>query len=532
MKKTHFIAGMSAALMLTGLLVSCGNKVADDDQTLQIFCVDAGYKTEWCQQIKDKFKEQDWVKEKYPNLKIVVQTSDNQTYGRTRMDAGRSSNTIDLFFDMGLMDYDGSDDLLDLTDVVYETQVPGESILYKDKISKSYYEAFKFDGKSNPAKKNHHFFSPWAGGMCGILYNATFFNDLGYTVPNTTDELTAICNAYQQTGTEASPKYSFIQGNDESYFNYLFDIFWTQYQSKQGYTNFNEGIDDDTYSKNIFKQKGRLEALKVYEDLVSYSHHYVNPASISKGFAVAQGMFLKGESLMNVNGDWFVSETKSMRDKLSVEYDIRMMKTPVVSSIIEVVPDGSIADDAELSALIKAIDAHQPALSGTGYEVTQDDYNYVLEARSVTYSIGAGHHAAIPSYASAKEVAVDFIRFMATDVAQDTYIKATDGASLPFNYDLKTKNPELFNEIDPLHKERLDYFADTYIKPDTLKSRYSFPLIKYGGVDTFRLPNGYDFFVQMGKQSNPKTAQQYYDETISYWTDEKWNDALERAGLK
>lgn len=535
MKNKHLLTLSTLALTTAALLSGCGNKVKDDENTLEIFVVNAGYKTAWCYSIKDAFIQQDYIKEKFPNLNVVIHESDNQQYGKTRLDAGKSSNTIDLFFDIGLIEYNGKEDLLDITDSVYNAKVPGEEVLFKDKISKSYYDSFKYDGQSDPAKKDHLFFAPWAGGMTGILYNSKFYNDCGYTVPNTTDELLAICADYKSK----HEGYSFLQGNDEGYFNYLFDVFWTQYQSIEGYDNFWNGIDDGARSRNIFRQKGRLEALKVYENLVKYSNGYVNPNSINQNFATAQQLFLKGQSLMNVNGDWFVSEMKDVRQKIekvnpqTKDYVIKMMKTPIISAIKDVLPGKTVESDAELSALVKAIDAHNTSLTGEGYNVSQIDYDYVKEARSITYSIGAGHQACIPSYAKAKDLAVEFIRFMATDQAQEIYIRATDGASMPFSYDLKAKNPTLFNEIDILHQDRINYFADTFVVPHTLKDKYLYPLCHYGNVDTFRLSNGYDFFTQMGKESGAKTAQQYYDETITYWSQEgKWDTALESAGLK
>ena len=78
----------------------------------------------------------------------------------------------------------------------------------------------------------------------------------------------------------------------------------------------------------------------------------------------------------------------------------------------------------------------------------------------------------------------------------------------------------------------MNYFADTFINPYTLPNKYLFPLIKYGGVDTFRLPNGYDFFTQMGKEVDFTTPDKYWNDTINYWTDDKWNSALEASGLK
>jgi hypothetical protein len=119
---------------------------------------------------------------------------------------------------------------------------------------------------------------------------------------------------------------------------------------------------------------------------------------------------------------------------------------------------------------------------------------------------------------------------MATDKAQDAYIKATDGASLPFNYNLKEKNPTLFNEIDPLHQDRINYVTSSFTNAYTLPSKYNFPLNKYGHVDAFYLSNGYDFFTKIRKDG--KEPQKYYDDTIAYYTDTVWNETLRNAGLR
>ena len=204
-----------------------------------------------------------------------------------------------------------------------------------------------------------------------------------------------------------------------------------------------------------------------------------------------------------------------------------MMRTPIVSDIIELCE--TIEDDAELSALISAIDAEDASLSGEGYSVNQFDYDRVKAARGVVSSLGTAHQMVVPSYALAKDPAVDFIRFMATTEAQNAYIEATDGASLPFEYDLQESNPELYANIDPLHQERIAYLNSDYLKPYTLPSRFNFPLLKYGGVDAFYLSDGYDFFDKI--RNDGKTPNDYYEETINYYTEENWNKALERAGL-
>ena len=528
MKKnlTKVLVGVSALAVLSGTLIGCRRK-KDNPNNLDIYITNAGYRYEWVSAIKDLFLEEDWVQEKYPKLNVTIYQNDDQNYTETIMDAGKSSNRFDLMFGMNLAKFNGSEDVADLTDEVYNKEIPGTNTLFKDAIFQSYLQSYEYYPKGNHTGDPKYYFAPWAGGMDGIIYNEFFFNENSYKVPNTTDELVSICNDYHNKG-----KYCFIQGNDENYFNSLFDIFWGQYQSIEGFINFWNGIDDGALSKGIFEQKGRLEALKVFDQLVH--NNFVSEDSDFQNFMSNQRQFLKGKSLMNVNGDWFVSEMKEIKedikknDPVSAQYSFKMMRTPIISSIINLCD--TIDDDTELSALITAIDKDDPKLIGTGYDVSQEDYDKIKEARSVVTSHGSTHQAIIPIYALRKDAAIDFLRFMATSKAQDAYIKATDGASLPFSYDLKTKNPTLYNEIDPLHQDRITYLNSEFIKPYSLPSKYNFPLNKYGGVDAFYLSGGYDFFTKMRKDN--KKPNTYYDETIAYYTDERWEDVLRRAGLK
>ena len=526
---------LGTALLLSATSLSgCGS--TDDPNTLEIYIVNAGYRYEWAHSIRDLFLEQDWVKEKYPDLKITIYQNDDQGYADTLLRAGQSSNRFDLLIALNLIGYAGTDDILDLTDCVYNTYIPGTTTKFIDVSFQSYLDSFAYVPKGGSAKNARYYFAPWAGGMNGIIYNASFFEDYDYEVPNTTDELIAIADDFHAKtykGNDSdTDQFVFIQGKDESYFDQLFDIWWAQYQGIQGYFDYFNGVDDGSLSRNIFKQQGRLKSLEVMHELVGNNNHYVSPKTSYQNFMSNQRAFLKGDALFNVNGDWFVSEMKSIREDIienrpDLNYSFKMMKTPVLSDVIELCD--SIDSDAELSALIDAIDNESTALTGTGYEVTRDDFEKIKEARGVVSSLGTNHTIAIPSYALAKDPAVDFVRFMATEEAQDAYIRATNGASLPFKYNLTESNPDLFNEIDPLHQDRISYLNSTYLEPFTLPSRFNFPLLRYGGVDAFYLPSGYDFFSKM-KDDN-KLPQTYYDETIEHYTQQVFEEACRKAGL-
>ncbi len=73
------------------------SKVSNDPQTLQIYVGEFGYGTEWLANIVADFKEEDWVKAKYPDLSIpALQSNSEKSYAADQITSGKTS--IDLFF--------------------------------------------------------------------------------------------------------------------------------------------------------------------------------------------------------------------------------------------------------------------------------------------------------------------------------------------------------------------------------------------------------------------------------------------------
>ena len=143
MKAKKLITAMSsifmAGLALTTAGCGGGGSTAGDINTLEIFCVDAGYGVEWVDDMVALFKQQAWVQEKYPELVVTVSSNDDQTFAQSRLDAGAKANSLDLLFGMNMWGYAGEgSNALDLTEVVYTQKVPGEDVLYKDKLDASY----------------------------------------------------------------------------------------------------------------------------------------------------------------------------------------------------------------------------------------------------------------------------------------------------------------------------------------------------------------------------------------------------------
>lgn len=525
MKLKRIVSFLSLAVICVSAfgLGAC-KKTKDTEQTLEIYCTDAGYGVEWVNDTIELFKAQSWVKEKYPELNVLFTSNDDQTFASARLDAGAKSNTFDLLFGMNMWGYAGEgSNALDLTESVYNTTVPGEDIKYKDKMMNSYLVSNSYV----KGGAESYYTTSWASGMNTILYNEDLLEANNLKVPNTTDELIKLCADYKAKGASDS-HYSFIQSYDADYFNYLFPIWWAQYEGVQGYKNFFSGIHNNTYSIRIFEQKGREYALEVYEALLDYDKGYLNPESKNQKFVIAQTMFLDGEALMHVNGDWFVNE---MKDVIAKKGDkaptIKTMPLPIISKLGTKLG----ITDAELSALVTYVDklnygetATLPSFASTTGYTKEEVVDAVKEARGIVHSVGANCHSVIPSYAKGKEVAIDFLRFMATDIALETYMKTTDGSRLPFEY---TPSKELYNSFSKTAQSRLDYLQGKN-GTNTLISPMYFPLVRYGELKPFLYENYYQTFSIANNEETPATYMKNCKDT---WDEKKFNAALSAAGL-
>lgn len=525
MKTKRIVSLLSIAAIGAQMIgfVGCG-KPKDTEQTLEIYCTDAGYGVEWVNDIIELFKAESWVKEKYPELNVLFTSNDDQTFASARLDAGAKSNTFDLLFGMNMWGYSGAgSNALDLTESVFNSTVPGETILYKEKMEDSYLTSNRY----TKGGAESYYTTSWASGMSSILYNEDLLKANGLKVPNTTDELIQLCADYKAKGASNS-HYSFLQSYDADYFNYLFHIWWAQYEGVQGYENFFNGIHNNTYSIRIFEQKGREYALEVFEALLDYDKGYLNPESKNQKFVIAQSMFLDGESLMHVNGDWFVNEMKDVIGRMGDKAPtIKTMRMPIISKLGEKLG----ITDAELSSLVEYVDklndgeeATVPTVTSTTGYTQEEVVAAVMEARGVVHSVGANCHSVIPSYAKGKDVAIDFLRFMATDKALETYMKTTDGSRLPFKY---TPSQALYDSFSETAQSRLDYLQGKN-GTKTLVSPMYFPLVRYGELKPFLYENYYQTFSLANNEETPASFMKNCKDT---WDEKKFNAALSAAGL-
>ena len=116
-----------------------------------------------------------------------------------------------------------------------------------------------------------YFCVPWVTGMQGMVYNRTMFEEYGWEVPNTTDDLLVLCDEIVADG-----EVPFIFTSKENYWTcMMFLLWWGQYEGADNYANSIRDLsapipmrpEDEReydYSNEVFAQTGRLRSWKPF----------------------------------------------------------------------------------------------------------------------------------------------------------------------------------------------------------------------------------------------------------------------------
>lgn len=504
----------------------CKEKIPDNENTLEMFICDFGYGTQWLEDMAEAFSNEKWVKDKYPELYIPeIATMADQNAAVSRVSAGAGTNTADLLFTCS--NYGAADFVKRGTPSNYENLytffneavIPGEDVTIRDKMIPSRFEERIY--MTNENEEGIYAF-PWVSGYQGIFVNVTALKAaLGenYTLPRTTDEFVELCDEIKKSPVNSQDVKPFISAASAHYWNTMFSIWWAQYEGVENYENYYNGVNKyGDYDVGVISQEGRLKSLEAIHSLISYESENSHSFSMEGNFVECQARFFKGEAVFMPNGDWIENEMTSLRG----DDEIVVLKNPVISDIVEKTSsvkvkarELEISDDEMLRRIVDAVDANE-----TGYEgIDQTDYDFIKKARRTVSSI-AGHEAYIPSYAAAKDLAKDFLLFMASDAGIESFMRSTNGCRTAFNYDVETKNPELYGEFSQMQKE-LCGIAKTW---EPLPTVSQFKLVYYGGFSSLKTSFIESAFMSQNERDR-KSPEEVWQGDIDFYTandEEPW----------
>lgn len=404
-----------AGVMTLGA-VGCGGGGGSAPNTatdIQIYFWESGYGAKFMEEIVANFNA------KQSTYTAHLETDSNATTITSTLNLGEE-NTYDLYFTtLNSMAYKSDFALLD--DVLKMTP-DGESKRIEEKYCQEILRGLKnADGTTT--------FLSYGNGWCSIAYNADILNGNDYEVPVTTDELEELTmdlvSDKALTDKGIKPWIFFNSASGGAYWSYPMTAWEVQYDGMDYYYNNMMMLKDENGnapSKDVLTKKdGRWEALQVAEQVITPAT--IHPESTNTSHTKVQTLLLQGKAVMMPNGSWLLNESGNSSDYAN----IKMMKVPVVSSIIDVLPDQSVEDDSELQALIRAIDEGDTKLKADNYsyEVTQADYDRVKEARHVMYNNGAEAFVFAPKYSNALEGTKEFLKYFYSDEGLASFLTHT-----------------------------------------------------------------------------------------------------------
>ena len=293
MKK--LIAILLTALMLAGIFTGCKAK-KEENEMLRVAALSSGYeatKAGMWKEVCDAFTNQTGIKVELTlekNLEDVISASmqGGDFPDVVLLATGREAGLTEQFI--------RDKNLTELTDVLSMT-IPGESKKVKDKIAGGFTDSVA----TNPYGDGKTYLMPMFYSPCGLFYNKGLFEQKGWEVPKTWDEMWALGDKAKKEGI-----YLFTYPTTG-----YFDAFFYALMYSVGGADF---FDKAThYEKGIWdSDKGKL-CLDIVAKLASYTNPKTPAQANDQDFTKNQLLVMQNEALFMPNGTWIVGEMKDAK---------------------------------------------------------------------------------------------------------------------------------------------------------------------------------------------------------------------------
>ena len=181
--------------------------------------------------------------------------------------------------------------IADITDVLSMT-VPGEDVTVADKLA----GGFTDTALTNPYGDGKTYLAPMFYSPCGLFYNAGLFEEKGWTVPTTWDEM------WELGDKAAAEGISLFTYPTTGYFDaFLYALMYTV----GGPEFFNEAT---TYAEGVWDTPEAQQCFDIINKLASYTNP-ISPAQANdQDFTMNQQLVLDNKALFMPNGTWIVGE--------------------------------------------------------------------------------------------------------------------------------------------------------------------------------------------------------------------------------
>lgn len=170
--------------------------------------------------------------------------------------------------------------------------IPGESVKVSDKIA----GGFTDNNIVAPYGDGVTYMAPMFYSPCGLFYNAKLFEDKGWEVPTTWDEMWELGETAKAEGI-----YLFTYPTAGYYDAFMFAL-----MNAIGGPDFFNAIT--TYQEGAWDSENGKTLLNILDKLASYTHPSTPAQANNQDFTKNQQMAMNGSALFMPNGTWITSE--------------------------------------------------------------------------------------------------------------------------------------------------------------------------------------------------------------------------------
>ena len=261
---------------------------AADGATITVAAIETAYGSEMWQEVCDAFTAQTGIQ-----VELITDKNLEDVIGPS-MQAGDFPDVIHLATgrEKALTEtFIKDQNIVDITDVLSMT-VPGESAVVGDKIAGGFTET----SLTNPYGDGKTYLAPMFYSPCGLFYNAGLFEEKGWSVPTTWDEMWALGETAKAEGISLFT-YPTTGYFDAFFYALMYSVGGAEFFDQA--TNYAEGIWDTPEAQTCFD---------IVAKLATYTEPTTPAQANDQDFTKNQQLVLDNKALFMPNGTWIVGE--------------------------------------------------------------------------------------------------------------------------------------------------------------------------------------------------------------------------------
>ncbi len=285
---------------------------AGGEKVIKVAAIETAYGSEVWQQVAEAFEAETGIKVELTtdkNLEDVISgPMQNGEYPDVvHLATGRPAGLTEQMIK--------SNALHDLSNMLNLT-IPGETVKVSEKIA----GGFTDNNICVPYGDGKTYLAPMFYSPCGLFYNAKLFEEKGWTVPTTWDEMWALGDL---AAAEGIALFTYPTAG-------YYDAFMFALMNAIGGPEFFNAVT--TYQEGAWDSANGKALLNILDKLADYTHPATPAQANNQDFTKNQLMVMTNDALFMPNGTWITGEMAGALETLENEFEWGMTAVPAAGT--------------------------------------------------------------------------------------------------------------------------------------------------------------------------------------------------------